>query len=90
MILASQNGLFDITMGAYDGAEVYELVGTYMLFLILEKYDKKGFGLYRNDGLGEEKNKSGLETEKIKKNIQKIFKENKLDIAIHCKMKIAN
>ena len=38
------------------------------------------FGLYHNDGLGVIKNKSGPETEKIKKIIQDIFKENKLDI----------
>ena len=82
-----QSGLFDVTMGAYDGLEVCELVGTYMLSLISEKY-KKDFGVYRDDGLGVEKNKSGPETEKIKKNIHKIFKENKSDIVIQCNMKI--
>ena len=30
------------------------------------------------------------ETEKIKKNIEKLFKENKLDIVIQCNMKIVN
>ena len=60
---------FDITMGAYGGAEVCELIGTYMLFLISEKHNKKDIG----DELGVAKNKSGPETEKIKKNIQKIF-----------------
>ena len=88
--MKKQSGLFDITMGAYDGAEVCELVGTYMLFLISEKYNKKYFGLYRDDGLGMAKNKSEPETEKIKKNITKIFKENKSDIAIQRNMKIVN
>ena len=36
------------------------------------------------------KNFSGPETEEIKKNIQKIFKGNKLDIVIQCNMKIVN
>ena len=85
-----QSGLFDVTMGAYDGQEVCELVGTYMLSLISEKYNKKDFGLYRDDRLGVVKNKSGLEREKIKKNIQKIFKENKVDIVIKCNMKLVN
>ena len=58
--------------------------------LISKKYSKKDFGLYRDDELGMVKNKSGPETEKIKKNIQKIFKENKLDIVIQCNMKIVN
>ena len=84
--MKKQSGLFDVTMGA----EVCELVGTYMLALISEKYNKKDFGLYRDDGLGVVKNKSGPETEKIKKNIQKIFKENKLDIVIKCNMKLVN
>ena len=61
-----------------------------MLSLISEKYNKKDFGLYRDDGLGVVKSKSGPETEKIKKNIQKIFKENKLDIVIKCNMKLVN
>ena len=77
-------------MGTYDGAEVCELVGTYMISFISEKYNKKDFGLYRDDGLKVVKNKSRPETEKIKKNIQKMFKENKLDIVIKCNMKLVN
>ena len=88
--MKKQSGLFDVTTGACDGAEVCELVGMYMLSLISEKYNKKDFGLYRDDGLGLVKNKSGLETEKIMKKIQKVFQENKLDIVILCNMKIVN
>ena len=44
-------GLFDVTMGAFDGAEVCELVGTYLLSLISRTYEKKDIGLYRDDGL---------------------------------------
>ena len=51
-------------MGAYDGAEVCELVGTYVLYLISEKYNKKDFRLHRDDRLGVVKNKSGPGTEK--------------------------
>ena len=65
-------------------------ISGYILFLISEKYNKKDFGLYRDDGLGMAKNKSGLKTEKIMKNIQKICKENELDIVIQCNMKIVN
>ena len=35
-----KDGLFDVTMGAYDGAEVCELVGTFLLDKISEKYEK--------------------------------------------------
>ena len=61
--------MFVVIIGAYDSAEACEVVGTYMLSLISEKYDKKDVALYRNDGLGVVKNKSGPESEKIKKNI---------------------
>ena len=43
--MKKQSGLFDVTMVAYHGAEVCELVGTYMLPLISEKDNKKDFGL---------------------------------------------
>ena len=36
------------------------------------------------------KNKSGLQSEQVKKNIQKIFKELGLDIIIQCNMKVVN
>ena len=46
-------------MGAYDGAAVCELVGTYMLNLLSKKYNKNDFGLYCDDRLAVLKNKSG-------------------------------
>ena len=36
------------------------------------------------------KNKSGRQSEEVKKNIQKIFKEYELDIIAQCNMKIVN
>ena len=36
--IKKEGGLFDVTMGAYDGAEMCELVGTYLLSLIVVKY----------------------------------------------------
>ena len=38
-----QVGLLDVSAGAYDGAEVCELVGTYMLNLLSKKCNKKQF-----------------------------------------------
>ena len=48
--MKKHGGWFDVTVGAYDGAEVCKLVGTYVLSLISEKYNKKDFGFYRDDG----------------------------------------
>ena len=43
-----------------------------MSLFISEKYDKKIFGLYRDDGLGVIKNKSGRETENKEKHTKHI------------------
>ena len=67
--------LFDIAMEAYDGAEVCELVGIFLIEKLSEICNKSNIGLYRNDGLPIFKNKSGSQLEKIKKKLQRFFKE---------------
>ena len=47
--MKKQNGLFDVTMGVYDNAKVCELLGTYMLSVISEKFSKEDFRLYCDD-----------------------------------------
>ena len=75
---------FDVTMGAYDGAEVCELVGIYLQSLLGEKYNKTDFGLYRDDGMAVFRNVSGPQSARIKKEFQRIFKED------HLGMKVVN
>ena len=77
-------------MGAYDGAEICELVGIYIQAQLSERFDKKDFGLYRDDGLAVFRNISGPQAERIKKDFQRIFKENHLSITITCNLKIVN
>ena len=77
-------------MGAYDGAEVCELVGNSLLYELSKLYEKKDIGLYREDRLAVFKNKSGPESEKIKKSIQTIFRENELKITNQCNLKIVD
>ena len=69
-----KDGLFDVTVGAYDGADIYELVEAFLLNKISEKYDKNSISLYRNNRLSAFKNKSGTQLERIKKSLQKTFK----------------
>ena len=45
-----ERNLFDVTMGAYNGVKVCELVGVFMLHKISEKYNKNEIGSYRDDG----------------------------------------
>ena len=66
--------LFDLTVCAYDGMEVCKLLGTFLLYKLSLKYNKKNIGFYHNDGLALLK--------KVKKDIQKLFKENEVDIII--------
>ena len=65
-------------------------MGTYTLHVLSEKYNKNDFELYHDDGLAVLKNKSGPQSEQVKKNIQKIFKEHGLDIIIQYNMKVVN
>ena len=83
-----ERNLFDVTMGAYDGAEVCELVGIFMLNKISEKYNKNDVGLYRDDGLAVFKNINGPESERIKKNFQSLFAKYGLEIIIECNKKV--
>ena len=58
--------VFDVTMGSYDGAEVCELVGLYLLNQIKSRIDDVDIGLYRDDGLAITSNISGRRVENIK------------------------
>ena len=71
---------FDIPMGCYNGAELCELVGTYLLNQLKVVVAKENMGLYRDDGLGTFKNMSGPEVERKKKELVKISKNNGLSI----------
>ena len=65
--MKKKDGLFDVTVGAYDGADIYELVGAFLLNKISEKYDKNSISLYLDDELTVFKNKSATQLERIKK-----------------------
>ena len=77
-------------MGAYDGGKVCDLVGNYLLYDLSKLYEKNDIGLYKNNGMADFKNKSGPESEKIKKSIQSTFRENELKITIQYNLKIVD
>ena len=82
--------LSDVAMGAYDGAEVCELLCTFLLEKISEICNKSNIGLYRDDDLSIFRNKSGTQLEKIKKKLQRLFKEHDLEITVESNQKIMN
>ena len=81
-IKKGDNPTFDVTMGCYDGAEVCELVGLYMLMKLSAIIDKSQIGLYRDDGLSVVRNANGPKLDKMRKEIVKVFKSEGLKITI--------
>ena len=65
--------LFDITMGSYDGAEICELVGLYILSFLGKVYGIQNVGLYRDDGLACLHKISGPASDKIRKDMIRHF-----------------
>ena len=73
-------------MDRYDGAELCELVGLYLLDLLTKGFVKQNIGLYRDDGLSCFQDMSEPDSEKIKIKVFKIFKSNGLRITVECNL----
>ena len=83
-------GLFDVGMGCGDGAEISELCGLKILADIQSKIPEIEFGLYRDDGLAIMKSSNGQKTEKIRKKLFEIFKNNDLKITVQMRQHKVN
>ena len=70
---------WDVTMGSFDGAEVCELTGLFMLDQL--KQTNLDLGLYRDDGLGVT-NLQGRPLEAKRQQIQQIFRQHDLRVTI--------
>ncbi|PFX19648.1 hypothetical protein AWC38_SpisGene15931 [Stylophora pistillata] len=77
-------------MGSFDGAEVCELIGLFLLNSLGEKYGKNNVGLCRDDGLVLLRNTSRPQSERTRKEIAREFKKQGLDISISTNLKICN
>ena len=84
------NSDFDIAMGAYDGAEVTDLIGLYILHNLKERVPEIDFGLYRDDGLGIHRRIPKTKLNGIVNRIKEIFNEMGLGITIDTNMTIVN
>ena len=84
------NSLFDVTMGSFDGTEVWKLVGLFILNYLDSKFGKENIGLYRDDGLAIMKNKSARLADKTRKELHKIFENFDLKITAEANLKIVN
>ena len=79
---------FDVTMGSFDGAEICDLVGLF----ILSKLQDLGLcsvGLYRDDGLAVS-DKTARQNEILKKKICQVFRNLNLSITITANQKVVD
>ena len=78
---------FDNTQGTFDGAELCELVGIYILPQLQKLQENNG--LYRDDGLMASK-LTPRQNENLKKKICQIFENNGLKITIQANVKVVD
>ena len=64
---------FNVPIDCFDGAEVCELVGSFILQQLSQLFEDQLVRLYRYDGLAIFKGLSGSETKRVKKKIIKVF-----------------
>ena len=83
----SGNEEFGVSIGCYDGANVCELVGVFILHLLKTLMRKENVGLYRDNGQGILRNSPVHEIERKRKQIIQIFKTCGLNITVETNLK---
>ena len=83
----SGNEEFGVSIGCYDGANVCELVGVFILHLLKSLMRKENVGLYRDNGQGILRNSPVHEIERKRKQIIQIFKTCGLNITVETNLK---
>ena len=73
---------FDVAMGSFDGAEICELVGLFLLYQLSDLFGKAYVGLYRDDGLSVLRNTSSPEADKMRKVVVQFFQKHALSVTI--------
>ena len=77
-------------MDSYDGAQICELVGVYILTRLATIIKKSDCGLYRDDGLVIIRNVNGQQIDRTRKNINKILKDIGFGIDIETNLKVVD
>ena len=80
---------FDVTMGSFDGTEVCELVGLYILNRLVPLMgNNSSSGLYQDDGLAAIGTSSARRLDKSRKDIIELFKSEGLAVTIECNLQV--
>ena len=69
-------------MGSYDGAEVCEIVGLFMLDMLSKLFEKNSVGLHRDDGFSISRNYNGHQNDKVRKDLINLFKKYQLSLDV--------
>ena len=77
--IKKSGSLFDVTMGSFDGAEVCEMVGLFLLHQLAKLVGKSNIGLYRDDGLAI-LDALDPDLERLRKKIIKLFQSHGLKL----------
>ena len=80
--MKKDNSSFDVTMGSFNGAEICEIVGLYLLDKLSNLLSKENSALYRDDGLAAINSCSGPVLDRTRKSITALFKKERLSITI--------
>ena len=83
-------GYFGVTVGSYNGTEIFELVGIYILSRLSNIIDKNDCGLYRDDSLLVLRNVNRQKIDRIRKKVIQLFKDSGFLIDIKTNLKIVN
>ena len=83
------NHIFDVTMRSFDGAEVCELVGLFLLHKMKHLFGCNCVGLYRDDGLAV-LNISGPKTDCTQKQLIKLFQDYDMKILVELNLTQTN
>ena len=79
-IKRNSESLFDVAMGCFDGAEIFNLVGLYLLNTVAKKFGNKYVGPYRDNGLILIKGNSARVADKFRNDLQTLFEQFNLKI----------
>ena len=81
---------FDVTEGSFDGAELCELVGLFLLNKLNSIVTDGSVGIYRDDGLAVVHKYSGPQMDRLRKHIIDLFKRYGFQITIQINLKVTD
>ena len=82
--------LFDVPMGAFDGAELCMIIGAYILDSLNKEFPFLIGGLYRDDGLILTRGMSGHELDRFRKDLIVFFRHMDLGVIVDTNLSIVN